>query len=299
VPWAKERPAASTPAVVRKFRRDGGSTRVPDALATEEPLEIRLTSGTEERVAALTMRTPGNDFDLAAGFLYSEGILAGKDDLYSVRYCQPPEEQQYNVVTVDLRGGMPELAHLDRHFLTTSACGVCGKASLDHIAELGGPPLGAGPVVSADLLLSLPARLAAGQRVFARTGGLHAAALFDAEGDLLCVREDVGRHNAMDKLVGWALLSEKLPLTDRIVMVSGRASFELVQKAVRAGAPIFCAVSAPSSLAVDVVRRFGMTLVGFLREDGFTAYAGETRIGGGSGITRPPEGTLLEHRERA
>jgi FdhD protein len=296
---ATDRPAASTPAVVRRYRKDGGSGRVPDTLATEEPLEIRLTSGTQERVAAVTMRTPGNDFELAAGFLYGEAVLTGKDDLYSVRYCQPAEEQQYNVVTVDLRGAMPELAGLDRHFLTTSACGVCGKTSIDQIDELGAPPLGEGPVVSPGLLLSLPARLAEAQRVFARTGGLHAAALFDPSGDLLCVREDVGRHNAMDKLIGWAMLAEKLPLTDRIVMVSGRASFELLQKATRAGAPIFCAVSAPSSLAVEVARRFDMTLVGFLRGEGFVVYAGETRIGEGSGITRPSEGTLLGHREGA
>jgi FdhD protein len=278
--------------MIRKYRKDGGSSRVPDVLATEEPLEIRLTTVAEERVAAVTMRTPGNDFELAAGFLYSEGILSGKDDLYAVRYCQPPEEQQYNVVSVDLRGDMPELGGLDRHFLTTSACGVCGKASIDQIAELGGPPLGAGPVASPELLLSLPERLAAAQRVFARTGGLHAAAAFAPNGDLLCAREDVGRHNAMDKLVGWALLSDQLPLTDQIVVVSGRASFELVQKALRAGSGMFCAVSAPSSLAVEVARRFGMTLVGFLRAEGFTVYAGQTRIADFSGITSPALGNI-------
>lgn len=226
----------------------------------------------------MTMRTPGNDFELAAGFLYSEAILEGKAGLVSVRYCQPPAEQQYNTVTVDLRGPMPELDSLDRHFLTTSACGVCGKASLDQIAELGGPPLSEGPLVSGELLLSLPPRLRDAQTLFAKTSGVHAAALFDSQGNLECVREDVGRHNAMDKLVGWALMSDKLPLTDRIVMVSGRASFELLQKCLRAGSSLFCAVSAPSSLAVDVARRFGITLVGFLREGGFTVFAGESRI---------------------
>jgi FdhD protein len=278
MPKATERRSASTPTVVHRFRKDGSTVRVPDSLATEEPLEIRLTSGAQDRPVAMTMRTPGNDFELAAGFLYAEAILEGKADLISVRYCQPPAEQQYNTVTVDLRGSMPALEGLDRHFLTTSACGVCGKASLDQIAELGGPPLSDGPFVSDELLLSLPARLSEAQRVFAKTGGVHAAALFDSQGNLECLREDVGRHNAMDKLVGWALLSDKLPLTDRIVMVSGRASFELVQKCLRAGSGLFCAVSAPSSLAVDVARRFGMTLVGFLRNEGFSVFTGESRI---------------------
>ena len=282
MPRATERRSASTPTIVHRFQSGGSALTIPDLLATEEPLEIRLTAGASDRPVAMTMRTPGNDFELAAGFLYAEGVLRGKAGLLSVRYCQPPAEQQYNTVTVDLRGPMPELDGLDRHFLTTSACGVCGKASLDQIAELGGPPLGEGPLVSSELLLSLPARLGDAQKVFAKTGGVHAAALFDAEGNLECVREDVGRHNAMDKLVGWALLSDRLPLTDRLVMVSGRASFELLQKCLRAGAGVFCAVSAPSSLAVDVARRFGMTLVGFLREEGFTVYAGESRITGNS-----------------
>jgi FdhD protein len=278
MPRATERRSASTPTVVHRFRKDGSAVSVPDSLATEEPLEIRLTSGAQDRPVAMTMRTPGNDFELAAGFLYGEAILEGRADLISVRYCRPPAEQQYNTVSVDLRGPMPALDGLDRHFLTTSACGVCGKASLDQIAELGGPPLSEGPFVSDELLLSLPTRLSGAQRVFAKTGGVHAAALFDSQGNLECLREDVGRHNAMDKLVGWALLSEKLPLTDRIVMVSGRASFELVQKCLRAGSSLFCAVSAPSSLAVDVARRFGMTLVGFLRDEGFSVFAGESRI---------------------
>jgi FdhD protein len=274
-----ERPHSSTPAVVRRIVRDGGSKKRSDVLATEEPLEIRLKAGTRERIVAITMRTPGNDFELAAGFLYGEGVLETKDDLDAVRYCVTNKaEQQYNVVTVDLRGTMPDFAGLDRHFYTTSACGVCGKASLDAIAELGGPPLGEGPSVDEGLLLSLPDRLRDAQRVFETTGGLHAAALFDADGTLEAVREDIGRHNAMDKLVGWGLLEEKLPFTDRIVLVSGRASYELVQKVLRAGAGFFCAVSAPSSLAVDVATRFGMTLVGFLRDDSFNVYAGEQRL---------------------
>jgi FdhD protein len=226
------------------------------------------------------MRTPGNDFELASGFLYGEGIISARADLDRVRYCVDPDvEQQYNAVTVDLRAPiMPDIGGLDRHFYTTSACGVCGKASLDAIAELGGPKLGPGPVLTEEAVLSLPDRLRDAQRIFERTGGLHAAALFDRDGHLIELREDVGRHNAMDKLVGWGLLEDRLPFTDHVVLVSGRASFELVQKALRAGAGFFCAVSAPSSLAVDVAKRFGITLVGFLRADGFNVYAGEERL---------------------
>jgi FdhD protein len=274
-----ERPHASTPAAVRRVTRGETPKRRSDSLATEEPLEIRLNAGGDERTLAITMRTPGNDFELAAGFLYGESVLGSKDDLNAVRYCVTNKvEQQYNIVTVDLRGPMPDVGGLDRHFYTSSACGVCGKASLDQIGELGGPDLGEGPIVSEDLVLSLPDRLREAQRVFEKTGGLHAAALFDADGNLEAVREDVGRHNAMDKLVGWGLMEERLPFTDKIILVSGRASFELVQKALRAGAGFFCAVSAPSSLAVDVASRFGMTLVGFIRDDSFNVYTGEQRI---------------------
>lgn len=273
-----ERPHSSVPAVVRRVTRDGTKRR-SDVVATEEPLEIRLKASGTEKTLAITMRTPGNDFELATGFLYGEGVLGSKDDLEGVRYCVDEKaQQQFNIATVDLRGPMPDIGGLDRHFYTTSACGVCGKTSLDQIAEVGGPPIGEGPRVSEELVLSLPQRLRDAQEVFEKTGGLHAAALFDADGDLECVREDVGRHNAMDKLIGWGLLEERLPFTDRIVLVSGRASFELVQKAVRAGVGFFCAVSAPSSLALDVARRFGMTLVGFLRPDGFNIYAGQERV---------------------
>ena len=273
-----ERPHASTPAVVKRVE-NGAAKRRSDVLATEEPMEIRLKTATEERTVAITMRTPGNDFELATGFLYGEGIVDSKADFDAVRYCVSDRvEQQYNIATVDLRGPMPDIGGLDRHFYTTSACGVCGKASLDQIADIGGPPLGDGPHVSEELVLSLPHRLREAQRVFEKTGGLHAAALFDADGNVEAVREDVGRHNAMDKLVGWGVLEERLPFTDRVVLVSGRASYELVQKALRAGAAFFCAVSAPSSLAVDVAHRFGMTLVGFLRDDSFNVYAGEQRL---------------------
>lgn len=272
------RPAAAQKTLVRRFRREGTARPRSEVLATEEPFEIRLNAEGQEFKATITMRTPGNDFELAVGFLYAESVLSGKADLSAVRYCQPQKEQQYNVVTVDLRGPMPDTATLDRNFYSNSGCGVCGKASLDQLAITGVPPLGEGPKAGSDLILSLPERMQKGQRLFARTGGVHAAGLFDATGKLLCVREDVGRHNALDKLVGWALLADRLPLTDHLILVSGRASFELVQKALRAGAGMLCAVSAPSTLAVDLAARFGMTLVGFLRDDSFNVYAGEGRI---------------------
>lgn len=276
-----DRPGSQVTTTVRAVSREAVRTR-SDTLAIEEPLEIRVQAGRERKTVAVTMRTPGSDFELASGFLYAEGVIAGRNDVESVRYCVDPDvgqEQQFNVVTVDLTSdGLPELGSLERHFYTTSACGVCGKASLDAIATLGGPTLGSGPKVNADIVVSLPGRLREAQRIFSKTGGLHAAALFEADGELIEAREDVGRHNAMDKLVGWGVLEEKLPFTDRVVLVSGRASFELLQKALRAGASFFCAVSAPSSLAVDVAKRFGMTLVGFLREETFNVYAGEERL---------------------
>ena len=255
-----------------------GRRRTADALATEEPLEIRVDSpGLEQRRVAVTMRTPGHDFELAAGFLFTEGIVSAQDDVRSVRYCDVPrEEQQYNVVTVDLRRPYdPEL--LQRNFYTTSSCGVCGKASLDSIS-VRCAPVAEGPEVAESVVVALPDRLREAQRVFDRTGGLHAAGLFDMGGTLLELREDVGRHNAVDKLVGRALLSGELPLSERVLMVSGRLSFEIVQKAAVAGIPIVCAVSAPSSLAVDAGRRFGMTLVGFLRGSRFNIYSHPERI---------------------
>jgi FdhD protein len=255
-----------------------GRRRTADALATEEPMEIRVDApGMPQRQVAVTMRTPGNDFELAAGFLFTEGIVAGPGEVASVKYCAVPrEEQQYNVVTVDLsRPYDPEL--LQRNFYTTSSCGVCGKASLDSIA-VRCAAVAEGPEVSEAVVCELPGRLRAAQRVFDRTGGLHAAGLFDPSGDLLELREDVGRHNAVDKLVGKALLEGDVPLSGRLLMVSGRLSFEIVQKAAVAGIPIVCAVSAPSSLAVDAGRRFGMTLVGFLRGSRFNIYSHAERI---------------------
>lgn len=278
MPKGSERKFSTSRIVVRTVGAGGSRSSRSDLLATEEPLEIRISGGGQEKSVSITMRTPGNDFELSVGFLYGEGVLNGPDDLDTVRYCDPGSEQQYNVVRVGLRGDMPALAGMERNFFINSACGVCGRASLDELIQLGGPPIGPGPKVSRQTLLSLPTLLNKSQVIFKKTGGLHAAGLFDPEGTLLCLREDVGRHNAMDKLVGWAFMNNHLPLNDKIGVVSGRASYELLQKAVRAGVGMFCAVSAPSSLAVEVAREFGVTLVGFLREESFSIYAGEERV---------------------
>jgi FdhD protein len=262
---------------------EDGSTRVrPDTLATEEPMEVRLISGGARQTVAVTMRTPGADFELAAGFLYGEGIVSSHDDVRKISYCVDADldaEQRYNIVNVELQGGRDyDLRPLERHFYTTSACGVCGKASLEQLELRDCPVIPPGPKVATETIYSLPGKLREAQGLFEATGGLHAAALFDAEGNLVALKEDVGRHNATDKLVGWALLEERLPLSDHIVMVSGRSSFEIMQKCLVAGVPIVCAISAPSSLAVDVARQFNMTLIGFLRGNRFNVYAGSERI---------------------
>ena len=252
-----------------------------DQLATEEPLEIRLVS--PQKTVAVTMRTPGADFELAAGFLYSEGVVSSREDIDRISYCVDADvdgEQRYNIVNVALREGLSvDLQPLERHFFTTSACGVCGRASLEALRSREYPVIPNGPEVSAAVIYSLPDQLRSAQRVFSTTGGLHAAGLFDAQGTLLSVREDVGRHNALDKLVGSAILTDELPLNNRIVMVSGRSSFEILQKCLAAGVPIVCAVSAPSSLAVALAREFGITLIGFLRGERFNIYAGKERLG--------------------
>ncbi|GAA3471543.1 formate dehydrogenase accessory sulfurtransferase FdhD [Nonomuraea roseola] len=253
-----------------------------DHLATEEPLEIRLTGagGPLRRTVAITMRTPGHDFELAAGFLHGEGIAA-PGAIKAIGYCTDEDvtpEARYNTVTVALDGPIPELPTLDRHFLTSSACGVCGSASLDVLRDRCVPVPDGRLSLSPEVLYGLPYRLREGQGVFGKTGGLHAAGLFTGEGEPLAVREDVGRHNAVDKLVGWASLNQRLPLRDHVLMVSGRASYEIMQKALAAGIAVVCAVSAPSSLAVEVAREFGMTLVGFLREERCNVYAGRERI---------------------
>ena len=253
-----------------------------DLLATEEPLEIRVIADGESHTVAITMRTPGADFELAAGFLHAEQIIAGADDILRINYCvdrSVDPEQRYNIVNVELRpGAQPDLRPLDRNFYTTSACGVCGKASLDGLRLRGCAAISSGLQVSAATLSVLPEALRAGQGLFASTGGLHAAGLFDVQARLLAAREDVGRHNAVDKLVGWALLQGRLPLGECILMVSGRTSYEILQKSLAAGIPIVCAISAPSSLAVGLAAEFGMTLVGFLRGDRFNIYTGAERI---------------------
>ncbi|MFJ8790349.1 formate dehydrogenase accessory sulfurtransferase FdhD [Streptomyces sp. NPDC102462] len=273
--------------------RDGAVTSRPDTLVAEEPLEIRLNG----KSLAITMRTPGDDFALAAGFLVSEGVLAGAADLQNIVYCAGAADggtslsersrglgggsNTYNVVDVKTAPGvvLPDIT-LERNVYTTSSCGLCGKASLDAVRTTARWPIADTPPVRVDpeLLASLPDRLRAAQRVFDRTGGLHAAALFAEDGELLDVREDVGRHNAVDKLVGRALQSGSLPLSRSVLLVSGRASFELAQKAVMAGIPVLAAVSAPSSLAVDLAAETGLTLVGFLRGSSMNVYAGQDRV---------------------
>jgi FdhD protein len=263
-----------------------------DLIAVEEPLEIRLRAGNASERVAVTMRTPGNDFELAAGFLFAEGLIADRNDLATIGYCLDrdlTEEQRYNVVTVDLRASqLPPVPGADRRFPVSSACGVCGKTHLDQIERQGLTRITAPTTVSPEILAALPDRLREAQGVFERTGGLHAAGLFTAEGELIALREDVGRHNAVDKLIGWALLEGMLPLSGQIVLVSGRTSFEITQKCAAAGVPILAAVSAPSSLAIDLATRFGMTLIGFLRGEQFNVYAGGWRVSDvHQGLTTP------------
>jgi FdhD protein len=259
---------------------DGRSRVRPDALATEEPMEVRVVSGDRRQSVAVTMRTPGADFELAAGFLYGEGVVSSPEDIKRISYCVDVEaEQQYNIVNVELREGRDyDLRPLERHFHTSSACGVCGKANLEQLELRGCPVIPPGPRMLAEKIYALPGKLQEAQGLFEATGGLHAAALFDADGELVALREDVGRHNATDKLVGWALLEGRLPLSDHAVMVSGRSSFEILQKCLTAGVSIVCAISAPSSLAVEVARRFDITLVGFLRGNRFNVYSAPERV---------------------
>jgi len=254
-----------------------------DHLATEEPMETRLVIGGHAQSVAVTMRTPGADFELAAGFLFGEGILHSAADVATLSYCVDPDvdlEQRYNIVNVALRAPVAaDLRGLERHFYTSSACGVCGKASIDALKVRAGAPLREGqPTVAAAVIRALPEKLRQAQRLFESTGGLHAAALFTTDGEMLVLREDVGRHNAVDKVVGWGLLGDRLPFSDSVLVVSGRTSYEILQKAVAAGIPVVCAISAPSSLAVDVAKEFGVTLVGFLRGGRFNVYSGEARV---------------------
>ena len=258
---------------------DGVRSEPVDTLAAEEPLEIRVNG----RPLVVTMRTPGDDFDLAAGFLVSEGVVRRAEEVAGIRYCAGATADgvnTYNVVDVVLAAGVaPPDPSLERNFYTTSSCGLCGKASLDAVRTVAAWSVRDDPIrLEPEVVSTLPDTLRTAQRVFDRTGGLHAAGLFSADGRLHCLREDVGRHNAVDKVVGWALRDGRLPLRDTVLMVSGRASFELVQKAVMAGVPVLAAVSAPSSLAVELAVESGMTLVGFLRGTTMNVYAGPERI---------------------
>jgi len=260
------------------LRGGGGSIR-PDSLVVEEPLELRVAgAGAPPETVGVTMRTPGNDFELAAGFLLTEGVLERQEAIRRVRYCglEEDESQRYNVVTVDVDQPV-ELAGRRRETTMNASCGLCGTASLE-LLERRCPPLAAGPLVSAATLLALPDALRRAQPVFERTGGLHAAGLFDPDGLLLAVREDIGRHNAVDKLIGWAALQHRLPLSRQVLTVSGRLSFEIVQKAAVAGIPILVAVSAPSSLAVATAARLSMTLLGFVRDGGGNLYSCPERV---------------------
>lgn len=272
---------------IHRFR-DNEWKQAQDLLSAEEPMEIRLGYGPEkdrrQRNVAVTMRTPGNDFELAMGFLYSEGIIAVKNDVSSIRYCtdggkNPSDE---NTVRVELHPELqPELERLERNFYTTSSCGVCGKASIDAVmntCKVPAEPTKDDVTVTKEVLLSLPLILRKQQTVFEHTGGLHAAALFTTKGELVRLREDVGRHNALDKIIGAGLMQAQLPFNDHILVLSGRASFELLQKAAMAGITIVAAVGAPSGLAVSLAEKFGITLIGFLREQRFNCYTGSHRI---------------------
>ncbi|GAA4016696.1 formate dehydrogenase accessory sulfurtransferase FdhD [Hymenobacter fastidiosus] len=261
-------------------------TEASDVLAAEEPLEIRLGYGPagqrQHRTLSITMRTPGHDFELTAGFLLTEGIIRSRADLTGILYCPDvaKDEERENVVRAELVPGLSlDLPRLERHFYTSSSCGVCGKTSIDAVHATSCPVLPTdGPYLDVAVVHELPARQRAAQALFEQTGGLHAAALFSPAGELLLLREDVGRHNALDKVIGAALLAEWLPLHQHVLLVSGRASFELVQKAAVAGIPIMAAVGAPSSLAVQAATNFGMTLLGFVRQQRYNVYCHGWRL---------------------
>jgi FdhD protein len=261
----------------RLLRIEDDTQRVQfDSLVAEEPLELRVDGA----ALSVTMRTPGNDFELAAGFLVTEGVVNTPAQIRQLRYCVDDDEnQEFNVLNADLAPGAPGRAAGERSFVTTSACGLCGKASIDTVRARASFDVRSDDVrVERTVLAALPDRLRDAQRVFDRTGGLHAAGLFTAAGENVCVREDVGRHNAFDKVIGWAALEHRLPLTGHVILASGRASFELTQKALMAGIPVLASVSAPSTLAVELADEAGMTLIGFLRGNTMNVYCGEERV---------------------
>jgi FdhD protein len=254
---------------------DEGDVRsVQDSLAAEEPLEIRVGG----KPLTVTMRTPGNDLELAAGFLLTEGIIGSREQVESIRAATSLNGAKSNVIEVELKEHAFDQTDLQRNFFAASSCGICGKASIESIRRRDLAPLERGFEIDGELLCRLPEIVRTEQEVFSRTGGLHAAALFAPGGELVGIREDIGRHNAVDKIIGWALMEQKVPLSRHVMMVSGRGGFEIVQKALSAGIPMLASVSAPSSLAVKLAREFGMTLVGFLRGRRFVVYSGEFRV---------------------
>ena len=295
---------------VSRFRA-GRLSRQRDVVAVEEPLEIRVEwypdGGRVLRSVAVTMRTPGDDFELAAGFLSSEGLLGSPADVREIAYCGDDGPTEFNRVTIRLRRGVVfDTALIERNFYTTSSCGVCGKGSLEALEIRGEVPFsdrphascperttdtgtdrGPWPLLSPDILTSLPAKLRDSQAVFDRTGGIHAAGLFEPDGVLRLLREDVGRHNAVDKVIGRAFLDRDLPLHGSVLVVSGRTSFEIMQKALAAGIPIVAAVGAPSTLAVEIAREYRMTLAGFVRDGGFNLYSMPERVGVPGSISSP------------
>lgn len=267
---------ARTPAVV--VDASGARQAKRERVVGEEPLEIRIAHAGTVLATTATMRTPGADFALAAGLLHAEGVIAAADDVLAIRYCEDVERQEYNVVTVDLRG-QPHRSLGERTLAATASCGVCGSAEIDELCERLSP-VTSDLQVSAEVLVDLPDRLRAAQVLFDETGGLHAAGLFTAAGDLVAIHEDVGRHNALDKLLGEQLLAAALPAPERIVVLSGRVSFELVQKTAAAGIPLLAAVGAPSNLAIATADRLGITLAGFVRAGRATLYAHPDRVTG-------------------
>jgi len=275
-------PRTSRITITRQLTADGTQVSESDLLAVEEPLEIQLAVGSGDwKTVSITMRTPGHDGDLARGFLFTEGIVGSAAEVESVESCGPPvgPHGTRNVIRVRLvSSAAPAVERLERHFYTASSCGVCGKTSIEAVQLARNPVIGSGPRIRRELLVRLPDRLHEAQEVFRTTGGLHAAALFDARGTMIAHGEDVGRHNAVDKVVGCLLAKDRLPANDTILLVSGRAGFELVQKALMASIPAMVAIGAPSSLAVDLAREFDMTLVGFVRGGQFNVYSGESRL---------------------
>ena len=255
--------------------QDGEVRRFEDYLVAEEPLEIRING----RPLTVTMRTPGNDLELAAGFLFTEGMIKTREEIASIEHgTAENKEASGNVVEVQLAGAEFEPDRMQRNFFVASSCGICGKASIDAVRVRGIPAPDPSFRFNSELLCTLPDKLRAAQTIFGRTGGLHAAGLFNSEGELIAVREDVGRHNAVDKIAGWALQEGRLPLSKYALMVSGRGGFEIIQKALVAGLPLVASVSAPSGLAVRTARELGLTLVGFLRGRRFLIYSGEQRL---------------------